>query len=54
MSNRLLILPFVLSLLIPAAGFAAEGPGRAAIASAHEAATAAGIPVRLIPLLGNA
>ncbi len=45
MSNRLLILPFVLSLLIPAAGFAAEGPGRAAIASAHEAATAAGFEV---------
>lgn len=45
MSNRLLILPFVLSLLIPAAGFAAEGPGRAAIASAHEAATEAGFEV---------
>ncbi len=45
MSNRLLILPFVLSLLIPAAGFAAEGPGRAAIASAHEDATEAGFEV---------
>lgn len=45
MSNRLFTLPFVLSLLIPAAGLAAEGPGRAAIASAHEDATAAGFEV---------
>ncbi len=45
MPNRQFILSLVASLLIPAAGFAADGPGRAAIASAHEDATAAGFEV---------
>lgn len=40
-----LIFSLVVSLLLPAAGFAVDGPGRAAIASAHEDATAAGFEV---------
>ncbi|MBY6205320.1 gamma-glutamyltransferase [Halomonas denitrificans] len=45
MSNRPFLASLALCLLLPAAGVAAEGPGRAAIASAHEDATAAGFEV---------